>query len=106
MNAVVQELTALANTDYAAAMARYFQVRPDGYGDGDVFIGIRLTDLRTVAKPYAKISYRRQDWLPLLASPVHEHRLLALLIMLPDPHVAPRKRRARSTATISRTPRG
>ena len=81
MNAVVQELTALANADYAAAMTRYFQVRPGGYGEGDVFIGIRLSDLRTVAKPYAKMSYRSQDWLPLLASPVHEHRLLALLIM-------------------------
>jgi 3-methyladenine DNA glycosylase AlkD len=78
---VAEQLAAVANPDYAEAMARYFQVRPGGYGEGDVFIGIRLRDLHAVAKPYAKISYRSEDWLPLIQSKVHEHRQLALLIM-------------------------
>jgi 3-methyladenine DNA glycosylase AlkD len=81
MDPRVEQLAALANPDYAIAMARYFQVRPGGYGEGDVFIGIRLADLRTIAKPYAKIEYRAGDWLPLLRSPIHEHRQLALLVM-------------------------
>jgi 3-methyladenine DNA glycosylase AlkD len=76
-----QQLAALANPEYAAAMARYFQVRPGGYGEGDVFLGIRLSDLRTVAKPYAREPYEPDRWLPLIRSPVHEHRQLALLIM-------------------------
>jgi 3-methyladenine DNA glycosylase AlkD len=78
---VQEQLAALANPEYADAMARYFQVRPGGYGEGDVFIGIRLRDLRAAAKPYAKTSYRAEDWLPLLQSEIHEHRQLALLIM-------------------------
>jgi 3-methyladenine DNA glycosylase AlkD len=77
----VEKLAALANPDHASVLARYFQVRPGGYGQGDVFIGIRLGDLRAVAKPYAMIEYRAADWLPVLRSPVHEHRQLALLVM-------------------------
>jgi 3-methyladenine DNA glycosylase AlkD len=78
---VVDQLAALANPDQAAALARYFQVKPGGYGEGDVFLGIRLTDQRAVAKPYVRIEYRAADWLPLLRGPIHEHRQLALLVM-------------------------
>jgi 3-methyladenine DNA glycosylase AlkD len=78
---VVDHLAALADPEHAASVTRYFQVRPGGYGQGDVFIGIRLGDLRTIAKPYTKMEYRGADWLPLLRSPVHEHRQLALLVM-------------------------
>ena len=81
MHPVREQLAALANPEYADAMARYFQVRPGGYGERDVFLGIRLRDLRALAKPYAKINYRGQDWLPLLQSGIHEHRQLALLVM-------------------------
>jgi 3-methyladenine DNA glycosylase AlkD len=62
-------------------MARYFQVKPGGYGEGDFFLGIRLSELRQLAKPYAKVIYRSTDWLPLLTSPIHEHRQIALLII-------------------------
>jgi 3-methyladenine DNA glycosylase AlkD len=81
MRSALDQLADLANPSYAAAMARYFQVKPGGYGEGDIFLGIRLSDLRGLAKPYVKIIYRSSDWLPLLTSPVHEHRQLALLIM-------------------------
>jgi 3-methyladenine DNA glycosylase AlkD len=81
MRSVVDQLADLANPSYAQGMARYFQVKPGGYGEGDVFLGIRLSELRRLAKPYATTSYRRSDWLPLLTSPVHEQRQLALLIM-------------------------
>ena len=75
------ELAALANPEYAAAMSRYFQVRPGGYGEGDVFLGIRLGDLRALAKPHLRHRYEGADWLPLLRSPTHEHRQLVMLIM-------------------------
>src|SRR5215213_8648942 len=81
MRSVVDQLADLANPSYAQGMARYFQVKPGGYGEGDVFLGIRLSELRRLAKPYATSIYRRSDWLPLLTSQVHEQRQLALLIM-------------------------
>jgi len=81
VRSAVDQLADFANPSYARAMARYFQVKPGGYGEGDVFLGIRLSQLRRLAKPYAKLVYRSSDWLPLLRSAVHEHRQLALLIM-------------------------
>jgi 3-methyladenine DNA glycosylase AlkD len=81
VRSAVDQLADFANPSYAKAMAYYFQVKPGGYGEGDVFLGIRLSELRRLAKPYAKLVYRSSDWLPLLRSGVHEHRQFALLIM-------------------------
>jgi 3-methyladenine DNA glycosylase AlkD len=81
VRSAVDQLADLANPSYAQAMARYFQVKPGGYGEGDLFLGIRLSELRSLAKPYTTLIYRSADWLPLLMSAVHEHRQLALLIM-------------------------
>ena len=77
MRSAVDQLADFANPAYAKAMAHYFQAKPGGYGEGDVFLGIRLSELRGLAKPYAKLVYRSSDWLPLLRSAVHEHRQLA-----------------------------
>ncbi len=75
------DLQNLADPATAVTLTRFFQVRPDGYGAGDVFIGIKLSDLRSVAKPYLLEPYEPDPWLPLLRSPVHEHRLFALVVM-------------------------
>jgi len=100
VRSAVDQLADFANPCYAEAMARYFQVKPGGYGEGDVFLGIRLSELRRLAKPYAKLVYRSSDWLPLLTSAVHEHRQLALLIMAARSVRGTRPSRPRSTATI------
>lgn len=78
---VLAELERLADSQAADALSRFFQVRPGGYGEGDTFIGIKLSALRGVAKPYLREPYEAARWLPLLRSPVHEHRLLALVVM-------------------------
>lgn len=69
------------NADDAAVLARYFQVKPGGYGERDQFLGVKLSRLRTIAKPYGRTEFEPSDWLPLLQSPIHEHRLLALVVM-------------------------
>jgi 3-methyladenine DNA glycosylase AlkD len=78
---LIPVLQAAADPDSAAVLARYFQVKPGGYGEGDVFLGIKLGQLRTILKPYCADEFRAEDWLPLLRSPVHEHRLAALVVM-------------------------
>lgn len=65
----------------AAIMARYFKTGPGEYGEGDRFIGVKVPVLRAITKPYAKVPFDAGDWLPLLRSDVHEHRLAALLAM-------------------------
>ena len=43
-------LAALADPDVAAHSARFFQAGPGGYGEGDRFLGIRVPDLRALAR--------------------------------------------------------
>jgi 3-methyladenine DNA glycosylase AlkD len=81
VNDLVQAMEAAATPENARALARYFKVAPGGYGEGDVFLGIKLSHLRQLAKPYAASVFEPADWLPLLRSPIHEHRLIALVVM-------------------------
>jgi 3-methyladenine DNA glycosylase AlkD len=73
------ELAALADPAHAEVMQRFFKTGPGGYGEGDVFIGIRVPELRRVARAHRTASTatcRR-----LLASEIHEHRFVALAIL-------------------------
>jgi 3-methyladenine DNA glycosylase AlkD len=81
MDELAQAMDAAADRETAQALSRYFQVRPGGYGEGDVFIGLKLSELRRLVKPYAARPFEPEDWLALLRSPVHEHRLAALVVM-------------------------
>jgi 3-methyladenine DNA glycosylase AlkD len=87
MGTAVDELLAAidAAADPAAAvvLARYFQVRPGGYGEGDRMIGVKLSELRRLIKPYVRAEVPLADLEQALASPVHEHRL-AVLALLAD----------------------
>jgi 3-methyladenine DNA glycosylase AlkD len=78
---LVEAMEAAADPETAAVLARYFQVRPGGYGEGDTFVGIKLSDLRGLTAPYVAEPFAAHRWLPLLQSPVHEHRLAALVVM-------------------------
>lgn len=73
-------LAALADPDRAIAVARFFQTGPGQYGEGDIFVGLRLPDIRNVVKRFAALPLPEVD--ELLTSEVHEHRLTALLILV------------------------
>ena len=61
-------------------MARFFKTAPGEYGAGDRFLGIRVPALRRLARAYQDLP--RPEVLKLLASPWHEERLLALLVLV------------------------
>lgn len=73
-------LAAASNPDDAIGAARFFKTGPGEYGDGDVFIGVRMPVMRQAIKPFAALS--PDDAQMLLDSPVHEHRAAALLILV------------------------
>lgn len=78
---VIQELAKLANPDRAVLLQSFFKTGKAQYAEGDRFLGIRVPDLRKVALRYAH-SIPSEEVAALLQSPIHEHRLAALEILV------------------------
>jgi 3-methyladenine DNA glycosylase AlkD len=79
--AIRAELAAAADPERAAGLARYFQTRPGGYGEGDRFLGVRVPDQRRIARRHAATTTLAEAE-SLLRSPLHEERLTALLVLV------------------------
>jgi 3-methyladenine DNA glycosylase AlkD len=77
---IEKRLTGLGDAATAAQTQRFFKTGPGQYGEGDIFLGIRMPVLRTLAKEL--IDTHLTDSVDLLQSPFHEARMLALLIMV------------------------
>lgn len=74
-------LEALALPEKKAIYSRFFKTGKGEYGEGDVFLGVTVPDQRAVAKEFwSKIQL--DDLSELLTSPIHEHRHLALLMLV------------------------
>lgn len=78
---VKKELEKYIKSDKVAILSGFFKTGKAGYGENDRFIGVAVPDQRRVAKSfYRDISIA--DTVELLKSPVHEHRLTALIILI------------------------
>jgi 3-methyladenine DNA glycosylase AlkD len=74
------KLKKLANKGQAEILQRFFKTGPGEYGEGDIFIGVKVPQLRQLAKEYGDISLNGCS--RLLSSKIHEERMLALLILI------------------------
>ena len=74
-----QRLHRLASPADAKFLQRYFKTAPGEYGAGDRFIGVRVPALRLLAREFRALPPPAAA--KLLQSPIHEERLLALLIL-------------------------
>ena len=79
--AIRAELAVAADPERAAGLARYFQARPGGYGEGDRFLGVRVPEQRRIARRHAATT-TLPDAGSLLRSPLHEERLTGLLVLV------------------------
>lgn len=77
---VKERLRALANPEQAALLEGFFKTGPGEYGEGDRFLGIMVPVQRKVSREFRDIPL--SEIRKLLASGIHEHRLVALLIMV------------------------
>jgi 3-methyladenine DNA glycosylase AlkD len=75
-----RRLMAHANPADAAILQKFFKTGPGQYGEGDVFVGVRLPAMRAICRECrgATLDVIRS----LLHSRVHEERLLALLLLV------------------------
>ncbi|MEI6970831.1 MAG: DNA alkylation repair protein [bacterium] len=73
-------LRKLGRKRQARVLQRYFKTGPGEYAEGDIFLGIRVPQLRKLASEYRDM--RLKDVERLLQSPVHEDRLFALLVLV------------------------
>ncbi len=82
MNAktIQKRLKAMANPKDAEILRWFFKTGPGEYGEGDVFIGIRVPVIRQLVKEFHDVD--ECCVLQMLESAIHEERLLALLIWM------------------------
>ena len=81
MNAksIISALESLGNVEMAEHAQRFFKTGKGEYGEGDVFIGIRVPVLRQQVKQFFALDLEEVP--ALLRSHIHEIRLFALLLL-------------------------
>ncbi len=75
-----QALQAQANPERARVSAWFFKTGPGQYGEGDVFIGLRVPRQRKIARQFKDLALNEIK--KLLDDKIHEYRLTALLILV------------------------
>jgi 3-methyladenine DNA glycosylase AlkD len=80
LEAIHADVTALATPERAKTNAWFFKTGPGQYGEGDIFAGLSVPQVRTLARKYRDLSL--EDTEQLLHSQIHEERLLALMILV------------------------
>jgi 3-methyladenine DNA glycosylase AlkD len=77
---MVSELREVADPGDAAFLQRFFKTGNGEYGEGDVFLGVRVPQTRRLVRQFRGTGLPAM--LELLQSEYHEARLLALLMMV------------------------
>jgi 3-methyladenine DNA glycosylase AlkD len=80
-SALIQsELRSARNHEKARMLASFFKTGPGEYGEGDLFLGVSVPQIRKIISPYKDIGLKEIQ--KLLHSEFHEERLAALLILV------------------------
>lgn len=78
---LVERLRSLGDSDDAVAKARYLQAFPGGYAEGDEFVGVRVPQVRALARDVRR-SVELDDLDALLQHSIHEARLLGAVLVV------------------------
>ncbi len=80
LNQLIKELENSSDEDRAQILQKFFKTGKGEYGEGDIFLGIRVPVQRQIAKKYSGLNLA--DIQELLNSVVHEHRFISLIILI------------------------
>lgn len=73
-------LATFVNPEKQAFFPKFFKAGPGEYGEGDVFLGVSVPNVREVAKKFSGLT--EAEIYELMHSAIHEHRLLGLIILV------------------------
>jgi 3-methyladenine DNA glycosylase AlkD len=73
-------LASFINPEKQAFFPKFFKAGPGEYAEGDQFLGVTVPNVRTVAKQFAGLT--EAEIYELVQSPIHEHRLLGLIMLV------------------------
>ena len=77
---ILKDFEKLKDKKQAANLQRFFKTGKGEYGEGDIFLGIKVPEQRKLAGKYKELDLEILQ--KLIQSPVHEHRLTALFILI------------------------
>jgi 3-methyladenine DNA glycosylase AlkD len=80
LNELKKDLQKLKNPEKAKILSRFFKAGKGQYAEGDIFLGIAVSEQRKAANKYSDISLK--DLQKLLSSKIHEYRLISLFILI------------------------
>ncbi|MCE8428070.1 MAG: DNA alkylation repair protein [Candidatus Methanoperedens sp.] len=77
---IKEELQEIQDPEKAKILLKFFKTGKGQYGEGDIFLGIKVPEQRKIAEKYSSITL--DDIGQLLKSNIHEFRLTSLLILV------------------------
>ncbi len=78
---IMEDLKELSVPEKRVILQRFFKTGPGEYGEGDIFLGVTMPNIRKVAKHYTTEA-TFHDIEELLLSGVHEYRMAALILVV------------------------
>ena len=77
---LISSLKTSANKEQAKVLQRFFKTGTGEYGEGDIFLGIKVPALRNIARQHLDLTL--DELQQLIISPIHEERMSALMILV------------------------
>ena len=77
---IIGLLEAMGDPERARVSRSFFKTGPGQYGEGDLFVGLTVPQVRALAKEVHPLPHA--EVIRLLHSPLHEARLLALFLLI------------------------
>lgn len=74
-----REIKRLARVERAKVSRLFFKTGPGQYGEGDVFVGLTVPQMRSISKKYLDLKFTNLQ--TLLDSKIHEERFISLTIL-------------------------